>query len=216
MPGKCLLCHSEKLQKHEISVQPQGIYWQCVECEYIFRDPDERLPAREERRRYELHENGDSPGYRRFLGPVVEAVLRHRPPPTTGRGLDYGCGPTAFLAHLFAEKGVELRGYDPIFFPDPAVFHARYDFVTSTEVFEHMFQPRQEIGRIHEVLQPGGLLAVKTSLTPALEIFKTWGYRRDETHVGFFARKSFRHIAHEWNFDLLEELENLWILRKKS
>lgn len=216
MDPKCLLCHSQKLEKWEIIVKPQGNYWFCTDCEYVFREPAERLELPEERGRYELHQNEDSPGYRRFLTPVVESVLNLKPKEDTWRGLDYGCGPSAFLSGFFAEYGVAVDTYDPLFQPDQKVFTKQYDFITCTEVFEHLFDPRCEIERLHTLLKPRGILAVMTSPLPARELFKSWSYRRDDTHVGFFARKSFEFIARHWNWDLLEAKKNLWVLRKRS
>lgn len=215
MPQNCLLCHSENIVKREISAKPPGTYWFCGSCEYIFREPTERLEAQEERTRYELHENVDSQGYRRFLNPVVDSVLRHLPQNCSPKSLDYGCGPTAFLSKFFSEKGIELKKYDPFFFPDESVLSFTYDLITTTEVFEHMYEPRKEIDRIFKILNPQGILAVMTAIPPAFEIFKTWGYRREETHVGFFARKSFRYIAKEWGFEILEGKDNVWILQKQ-
>lgn len=214
MSAKCLLCHSEDLRKRTVTAKPQGTYWVCGQCDYIFRDFSERLAPPAEKVRYEMHENIESPGYRRFLLPVVEVTLKYLDTISHPVGLDYGSGPTPFLSRLFAEKHIELICYDPFFAPDEKVFERTYDFVTSTEVFEHMYEPRRDLNRIVSILKPGGLLVVMTSIPPAEEIFKTWSYRRDETHVGFFSRRSFAYIAREWNFEILDSHENIWVMRK--
>ncbi len=216
MSQKCILCHSQNVEKKEITAKPPGAYWFCGNCEYIFREPSERLDMKEERARYELHENEDSQGYRRFLSPIVDSVVRYVPAGKTLKALDFGCGPTAFLSRFLAEKGIELWKYDPYFFPDEQLLNFKYDLITATEVFEHFYDPRKELDKLVQMLNPQALLAVMTSPPPAFEIFKSWAYRREETHVGFFARKSFHYIAKEWGFEILEAKDNVWILRNIS
>lgn len=215
MHQKCVLCHSQNTEKREITAKPPGTYWFCGNCEYIFRDRSELLNQQEEKIRYELHQNEDSVGYRRFLAPVVDSVERHIDIKEPQKALDFGCGPVPFLSRIFAEKGLEMAIYDPYFFCNESLLEFQYDLVTSTEVFEHFYEPRKELDLLKKLVKSGGHLVVMTAIPPALEIFKSWAYRREETHVGFFSRKSFQYIANEWGFKILESKDNVWVLQNQ-
>ncbi len=216
MRDDCLLCGSNLVEKREISAKSQGsiLYGRCGECEYIFMDPAQRLSAEAERKRYELHENEESAGYRQFLKPVVDVVLELEACRFL-EGLDFGCGPSRYLRDLFAEHSILVETYDPFFKDDPSLLQRSYDFVTCTEVFEHLYEPARAIEQLSRLVRSGGLLLVMTSMPPPFpEAFAKWSYRRDVTHVGFFSRTSFEFIARRWGFELILAEKNLFVLKR--
>ena len=43
--------------------------------------------------------------------------------------------------------------YDPFFFPDRTRLSRRYDFITATEVVEHLHRPGEELERLWAMLR---------------------------------------------------------------
>lgn len=190
-PSSCPLCTGIARPYHR---DARRDYLQCESCDLVFVPPHQHLDAAAVRAFYDTHENAlDDPGYRRFLarlfGPMVQRL------PSGASGLDFGCGPAPLLAALFSEAGFTLRVYDPLFAPDAAALDRSYDFITSSEVFEHLTEPGTEIARLLEMLRPGGWLGVMTKRVRDRAAFAQWHYIRDPTHVCFFSETTFRFIA---------------------
>ena len=188
----CPLCDSKTTRP--FFQQPDRVFRHCSTCDYVFVPPEHHLTREEERARYDLHQNHpDDPGYRRFLSTLVQPMLALLPP--DARGLDFGCGPGPTLFLLFKEAGFEMDLYDPFYAPHPEVFQRRYDFITATEVAEHLRHPGEEWERLFHMLQPGGYLGIMTGIRPQPEAFSDWHYHRDPTHIGFYSPVTFAWIA---------------------
>ena len=71
-----------------------------------------------------------------------------------------------------------------------------FDFITSTEVIEHVADPGKFLRELNELLRPGGFLALMTQFKPSgdREFFQWW-YRQDLTHISFFSEKSLTLIG---------------------
>lgn len=173
------------------------LYFRCAGCGLVHLDPALRVDAATERAEYALHRNDpQDAGYRRFLSRAFDEVRARFAPPA--RGLDFGCGPGPALVAMAREAGFGMDAFDPFFAPDTSVFARRYDFVTCTEVAEHLFAPRVELDRLWGLLRPGGALVIQTRRVLDDTRFRTWNYRRDPTHVVFFADASFGWLAARW------------------
>jgi SAM-dependent methyltransferase len=172
----------------------------CPACRLIFVDPREHLPLEQERTRYQLHQNsGADAGYVRFLEQVLQPLLPRLTPAM--RGLDYGCGPHPVLVQLLRQRGLHCEGYDPLFADHP--LQPPYDFILSTECFEHFRTPQRDIARICALLVPGGWLGIMTELWTSLDRFATWAYTRDRTHVVFYHLHTLHWIAARFGLELL-------------
>lgn len=57
---------------------------------------------------------------------------------------------------MFEEAGHEMAIFDKFYAPDSKVFRKRYDFITATEVLEHLKKPKVELNRLWALLPPGG------------------------------------------------------------
>ena len=187
----CPLC-SDRREKEPISGPDKRDYLHCLSCQLIFVQPHHLPSVDQERARYQQHQNSfiDS-GYRDFLTTAIEPLLPHLHP--TMRGLDYGCGPTPVLASLIEQQGLECEVYDPFFYRK-ALTHP-YDFILSTECFEHFHHPRQEIERICTLLSPSAWLGIMTELWQTPQAFATWPYARDTTHVVFYHFKTLHFLT---------------------
>ena len=178
-------------------------YWRCEACLATFLEPRQRPTPAEERAHYLLHENEPSdPGYRRFLARLADPLIAALPPGQDG--LDYGCGPGPALAAMLGEAGHRVTLYDPFFAPDRSALARTYDFITCTEVVEHLHAPADELDRLGRMLRPGGLLAIMTCFQTDDDRFAGWHYRRDPTHVVFYREVTFRRVAaaRGWGCDI--------------
>jgi len=174
-------------------------YWRCHHCEATFVDPSQLPDQSIEHAQYRRHRNEVyDADYRKFLARLASPLLERLPVGLSG--LDYGCGPGPALAAMLTEAGHRMALYDPLFFDNPKVFDARYDFVTCTDVFEHFHHPFAEVARLDRLLKPGGCLAVMTAFLTDDTVFAGWHYRRDPTHVVFCREATFRWIARHYHW----------------
>lgn len=113
-----------------------------------------------------------------------------------------------------AEKGFKVRNYDPFFFPDPGALLCAYDFITCTEVVEHLHAPRETFDLLRQVLRPGGVLGLMTSLIQPDTNFSTWAYARDPTHVVFYRPATLRWIARAYGWRLTSDDRRVALLER--
>ena len=176
-------------------------YFRCPLCRLVFVPPHQLPSAETEKAEYDKHQNSpDDPGYRRFLGRLFEPLVALLEPGS--RGLDFGSGPGPTLSVMFEEAGYRMAIYDPFYAPDPSAFARRYDFVTASEVVEHLHRPRAELERLWSRLRPGGILGIMTKRVLDREAFSRWHYKNDPTHVCFFSVETFEWLAQHWRAEL--------------
>lgn len=195
----CPLCGDTSLPFHS---DRRRSYLRCPTCSLISVPARYHLDAQAEKAVYDQHDNRpDDPGYRRFLGRAADAVTARVSPPASG--LDFGSGPGPTLSVMLTERGYRMRIHDPFYAPDPGAFARRYDFITATEVFEHLAHPRREIERLTACLRPGGWLVVMTKRHhDDVDAFANWHYPLDPTHIAFFADRTCRWIAEHFGLRL--------------
>ena len=192
-----------------------AVYARCSRCSYIYRDRSRLLSPEEEKARYLRHRNDpEDPGYRSYLEDFIrKAVLPFVPP--GGRILDFGSGPVPALSILLAEQGFSVRAYDPYFAPAPPDRERPFDLIVLHEVAEHLARPYLEFVDLVRILKPGGRIAVRTRFAPEdPEDFRTWWYRQDPTHVGFFGSRTFAVLAGRLGMSVeLEDGSDTLVLR---
>lgn len=196
---KCPLCGSRG-PFDSVEGADQRDYRLCGECRLIFVPPADRLGPAAEKARYATHRNSiEDAGYCRFLNRLLEPMLKFLDPGM--RGLDYGCGPGPTLSRLAARAGLECDDYDPLF--RDMELEPPYDFIFSTECFEHFSSPWNELERIVQILRPGGSLGIMTELWQSIPAFADWHYTRDPTHIAFYHRDTIDWIAANFGLELL-------------
>lgn len=174
-------------------------YWKCPKCSAIFLESSYLPDVNTERSEYLLHDNDPAdPGYRTFLTKLSEPLLEKLRP--SMKGLDYGCGQGPALAAMLIEKGYDVSLYDPFFYPDTSVLNRTYDFIICSEVVEHFHKPAYEFGRLDALLNLDGWLAIMTCFQTDDAKFANWHYRRDQTHVVFYRKETFEHIAWQYGW----------------
>ena len=210
--SSCILCHCNNTSV--VLVRDPFTYMACPECGLYFVKPGERLPAKEEKKRYDQHENDPAdPDYRKFLNQLYKPLNNRLPP---GRfGLDFGSGPGPTLSVMFEEAGHRMNIFDPFYANNPAVFDEQYDFITTTETAEHLFHPREEFDMLWKILKSGGYLGIMTLLLSDPDLFDSWFYRKDDTHVAFYQKKTFEWLADHLGAEVEFIGDRVIILRKK-
>ena len=167
---------------------------QCLNCDFVFVPSQYHLSESEERKRYDTHNNDpNDPRYRQFLSQLTEPL--NEIISSDSCGLDFGCGPGPTLSLMMQEKGHQMDLYDKFYARNQSVFEKSFDFITLTEVLEHLCDPVFELERLASILKSKGILAVMTqTLTQDID-FDSWYYKNDPSHTGFYNKKSLADLA---------------------
>ena len=191
----CPLCNSP--QTHHFCTDKLRDYLRCECCAMVFVPKQFHLTPEDEKAQYDLHDNNpNDTGYRSFLSRLTAPLLKCLPPQSAG--LDFGCGPGPCLSVMLEEQGHGMALYDLFYANDPALLKSEYDFITATEVVEHLSQPLMELQRLWGLLKPGGYLGLMTKLVADADKFAHWHYKNDPTHICFFSRQSFDYLGQQW------------------
>ncbi len=209
----CPLCH------HQTSVpfysDQRRDFFQCQRCKLVFVEPEQRLNPHEEKSQYDLHENNpEDKGYRRFLSRLAKPLIERLP--TACSGLDFGCGPGPTLSLLLEEASHQVALYDIFYRPDQQVLTQTYDFVTATEVIEHLHHPDRVWQQWLAMIKPGGWLGLMTKMVIDVDAFRHWHYKNDPTHVVFFSRTTFQYLAERDKLELEFVGNDVILLRKEQ
>jgi len=192
----CPLCCSSKIGFY--TKDKRRDYYRCENCALIFVPHQQRLSPEDEKAEYDKHENSpDDMGYRKFLSRVATPLSKIVP--VNSQGLDFGCGPGPTLSVILEEMGHKVDNYDIFYNNDKSVFTKKYNFITCTEVFEHLFQPSKVIEQLISMLNKNGIIAIMTKRVASKAAFQTWHYKNDPTHVIFFSEETFRWIGDKYN-----------------
>ncbi len=191
----CPLCYSHSLSSYYQNKYAE--YLQCSQCDLVSVPVQFHLSAVDEKLRYDTHENNpENAGYRAFLSQVFEPVIAQIG--KGDKGLDFGCGPGPTLSLMFEEVGYSVDLFDKFYANNLEVFERQYDFITATEVVEHLREPRVEMDRLLGMLKQGGVLAVMTQMISEKVDFASWYYKNDPTHIRFFSKKTMYYLAKQW------------------
>lgn len=98
---------------------------------------------------------------------------------------------------MFSEAGFDIDVYDIFYAPHAANLTRQYDFITATEVVEHLAAPGEVLNQRVAQLLPGGYLGLMTKRVTSQQAFARWHYINDPTHVCFFSEATFRWWAAE-------------------
>lgn len=212
----CSLCQTPALEFwHRARHGPvQGRdYLCCQHCGLVQVPPTQHIPPALEQELYDTHCNDpQDEGYRRFLSRAFSPISERLSPPA--EGLDFGSGPGPTLSLMFEEAGFRCTNFDIFYANHPQRLERQYDFITATEVFEHLSQPAAVLDQLCQCLKPGGLLVIMTQRVRNQEAFKTWRYTHDPTHICFFSEKTMDYIGTHWPLKELERGRDTLLWRK--
>ena len=209
----CCICEEETVAF--VDEKTNIKYYHCTSCECIFKSPECHQDFSQQKRRYDLHTNDRSDkGYVAYFQRFLDFVLPRIAKPKLA--LDFGCGKSSILASMLQQEGIACDYYDPIYHSDQ-VLNKKYHLIVSTEVFEHLHQPREVFGDLVGRLQKGGYLAIQTQFhANSQEDFKLWYYHGDPTHIVFFRPRTFGILAELYGCDVIGHNDkNMIILQKR-
>ena len=209
----CPLCGAENASPYHKDKKRE--YFHCGRCALVFVPKHFHLSREKEKAVYDLHQNNpDDAGYRRFLSRLSNPLLSKLSPNRSG--LDFGCGPGPALARMIEEAGHKMAVFDPYYANEPAVIAQKYDFITATEVVEHLSSPEHIFNLLFGMLEHDGYLGVMTKMVIDREAFKCWHYIQDETHNCFYSRETFEYLSNKYNASLEFFAKDVILMRKIS
>ncbi|WP_444995441.1 class I SAM-dependent methyltransferase [Aliikangiella sp. IMCC44359] len=159
------------------------------------------LTEADEKFEYDKHQNDPADlGYQHFLSrtlnPLLELVS------SDAVGLDFGCGPGPAISEMAKKAGIEVFNYDPYYNLITEYLERKYDFITMTEVIEHIAAPKSVLTLLDTLLLPNGILAIMTKRVIDQQAFINWHYKNDPTHICFYSIDTFEWIAQKMNWKL--------------
>lgn len=210
----CPLCRLNQVaQVFQQSLAGYGerSYWHCDNCQLVFVPQCYHLEHHAEKKIYDHHQNSSvDEGYRSFLNRLLDPLLPRLN--RRMRGLDFGAGPGPTLSVMLSEQGFSVADYDPIYANHKTLLEKKYDFVTATEVVEHLANPHQAFLQLKNLLyHPDGILGLMTSFRPSLQLLPTWHYMKDPTHICFYHEETLAWLAAWLDWDLEIPAKNLAI-----
>ena len=211
--SNCPICQGSSLKPID---EHEPVYWQCADCEYLFLEPSDRLQKASEKSRYEEHNNdlGD-PKYLQYLEKTWQKISQDVPP--GGLVVDYGCGPTKGLEAVLKGQGFQVVSDDPFFYPTSVVIlNHKVDAIYCSEAIEHMYNPIVEIECWLRLLKPGGMISLRTAFHSGENGFRSWWYKDDPTHIGFFNEQTFQWLANRYSLEVCHMHSPYASFRKKA
>lgn len=199
----CPLCKSPSLT--EFYQDKQRAYVICAVCQLVTVPDQYLLSAADEKAFYDNHQNNsDDLGYRRFLSRTWSPLLPRLTP--TMQGLDFGCGPGPTISVMADDAGITMANYDLYYFNHPELLARQYDFITMTEVIEHVADSAALLQQLDALLKPNGVLAIMTKRVLGAEEFARWHYKNDLTHIRFYSIATFEWIARQlqWQLEVID------------
>ncbi|SFZ98148.1 Methyltransferase-related protein [hydrothermal vent metagenome] len=191
-------------------------YYHCKDCEYIFKHPSLYKDIEDQKERYDLHDNSAmNDGYRAYFQRFIDFML---PLVENSKdALDFGCGESSLLASMLEEEGIACDYYDPIYHPNGLEDTKKYDLIVSTEVFEHLQNPKKIFEMLLKRLNVGGYLAIQTEFhTNEISSFLNWYYIKDPTHIVFFRAHTFEVLSSLYNCKVVDDNgKNMIVIKKK-
>ena len=205
----CPLCHSNSTELWHTQTHKPLIgreYHRCQVCDLIFVPSIFHWDKPAEIAIYQQHENNPHDlGYRKFLDRIKQPMLQQLALLNKSKkeitGLDFGCGPGPTLSLMFEEVGLSCANYDLYFANHPELLQQTYDFIASTEVFEHLAKPADVMDQLVNCLKPQGILGIMTQRPRDLAAFQNWRYLADPTHISFFSEACFNWLAKHWQLE---------------
>ncbi|MDE5545980.1 MAG: class I SAM-dependent methyltransferase [Anaeroplasmataceae bacterium] len=175
----------------------------CPKCGLITKES--RISFQEERKRYDAHVC--DAGYIQYMKKLFEKLKEYIKGPTA---LDYGCGKIHILADLLNQNGIQADYYDLHYYP--MLCDKNYDTILLIEVFEHLYEPYDELLKLQNMLKSKGRIIIVTKTYDDVDL-EHWWYFRDSTHISFITEKTLsfwdlnlKIIAHFGDIFVLERI----------
>jgi SAM-dependent methyltransferase len=204
-------------------------YERCARCGVVLRNP--RLPAEHRLGSYEERVFDDAA---KRLDPRQQVHYRHMlawlrrwmPRDGSRRLLDFGCGAGGFLVaareagfeprgielcrdlaqHVERAHGIAVHGGD---LDAPAFAAERFAVIVSSQVFEHLLDPRETLAQLRRHLDASGLLLIEVPNLSDIRERLRRGSTMDDSHLFYFDRRSLGRMLGDGGFRVLGVREGL-------
>jgi SAM-dependent methyltransferase len=199
---KCRICGADTVN---VQNKKGKVFHFCPVCRFVSKDVADFPEETEEKRRYEEHNNSfEDPRYVAYFEKFIKQALTGFVEPGS-KGLDFGSGPEPVLSKiLMTGHGFDMDIYDKFYSPEKPYEQKTYDFITATEVVEHLQDPMEYFRLFNRLLKPGGILAVMTLMHHNdRDRFFKWHYIRDITHISFYCVETMKRIAGMTGFEMI-------------
>jgi 2-polyprenyl-3-methyl-5-hydroxy-6-metoxy-1,4-benzoquinol methylase len=204
---QCPVCHETDLFPSVTKADVR--YLECATCEALFApgfDPDV----------IQTHNQGSACR----ADPQEQATRLNRLCSHLGRRprkiLDFGCGLGQYLEYLWSD-GFEAVGVDQDTELQLSDFKpGDVDAINMVEVIEHLLQPREVLGRLIDILEPGGVLYAESSFTNHLGDPADSPYINPRIgHWCIHSVRSIEYLAWYLRVDLTWANNNVFVFRKR-
>lgn len=212
---KCTICNTTTQSFDDLELKKT--FYQCPNCELIFLDKKFHVNLQDEKTLYDFHNNSfEDLGYVKMFENFLDFFWKDIKNKTK-TALEFGSGPGPVLYELLKRKDLEVDCYDKFYQPNKVYENKKYDLITSTEVFEHLEDPKGVLTLLTSHLNEGGVIALMTLFhTNKQSEFLKWWYRRDPTHITFFTPKSIEELAIECGLNVIKhDSKRVIVLQKK-
>jgi len=192
----CPLCNKPGNIFHQIK---RKSYYRCTNCLGIFVDPEKRPDSKEEKIRYEEHNNDiEDKGYQQFVSPITSAIMSNYS--KNDKGLDFGAGTGPVISKVLNDNNYQIVLYDPFFHNYSELLETKYDYIACCEVIEHFHNPKKEFKLLKSLLNKNGSLYCMTDIYDENTTLKNWYYLNDPTHVFIFHEKTIHWVKEAFGF----------------
>ena len=213
---KCRVC---KIPSEEFYKDTRTFY-KCPVCYLIFTE--EMADEKGSEEHYKKQWTEGNPDFWKqqvdvFMG-VAERFI------TPAKILDFGSGSGAITEEL-RSRGYDVTPLEPMehgYLRDQN-YPYLFNLIVGLEVIEHIPNLWDELRELNDVLQPGGVMIFSTAMTDkfiehpqAVEVFKGWWYKDDQTHVSFFSTDSVAMMAHKMGYESYVVGDQLFVLKKPA
>jgi 2-polyprenyl-3-methyl-5-hydroxy-6-metoxy-1,4-benzoquinol methylase len=237
---RCPICHHRELDHYSRvpSLFNDGEYIRyekCRDCGTVLRNP--RLPPEYRLARYEEPEmSAESkrlkPKNQVHYAYMMKTIERLLPPGCGRRLFDFGCGSGGFL--LEAKKaGFDVMGLElskdlaqhvegvhgiPVYqglASDPE-FQEKFDVIISSQVFEHLLDPRQTLEALKERLNRPGLILIEVPNQNDIRERLKRGRIMNDSHLFYFSASSLSRMLRDQCFRVVKAQEGMRPYRKMT
>jgi len=193
----CRICKTPSA----IFLEEKRTFYKCPVCSLIFTN---ETASQEEA---EKHYKGQwTPGKDAFWSKQcteILNILNQYGLNKENRILDFGAG-SGEITRGLQQRGYNVTPLEPMMdgYLKDQNYQEPFDVIIAVEVIEHLLNPYDEFREMEKVLSERGILFFTTLMTNPMmgqpnekEIFSSWWYKNDPTHVSFFCNNALFKMA---------------------